>query len=411
MAFENQSYGFSEIGKVFGFSNPTSVGGGSLFNPVRVTNVVLDDSNSELYISAGSENGIGAITYISLNELSYDGDDRFAYPLFPNQKQYPLINEVVYVFELPNSTAQSFTQNSNTRTYYITSLNVWNHPHHNALPNSSSISEEQENDYQAIEGGSVRRVQDQSTEIYLGDTFKERTDIHPLRPFEGDIIHEGRWGNSIRFGSTVKGKLNNWSSGSSQDGDPITIIRNGQPTNSSDEGWTLITEDVNRDLASIYATSTQKIPISASYTEFNSYQTSPVAANQYQDNQILLNSGRLFFNSNKDHILFSSKKSIGLSAVEGINIDTTNNVTISSNKIYLGSKDATEPLLLGNATQQLLRSLIEGMKQFMTIASTATSATGEPLPTINTSATILTNLLNSLETQLDYIKSKDNFTI
>ena len=51
------------------------------------------------------------------------------------------------------------------------------------------------------------------------------------------------------------------------------------------------------------------------------------------------------------------------------------------------------------------------MKQFMTVASTATSATGEPLPTINTSATILTNLLNSLETQLDYIKSKDNFTI
>ena len=221
----------------------------------------------------------------------------------------------------------------------------------------------------------------------------------------------GRWGNSIRFGSTVKGKPNNWSSGSSQDGDPITIIRNGQPTNSSDEGWTLITENVNHDLASIYATSTQKIPISASYTEFNSYQTSPVAANQYQDNQILLNSGRLFFNSNKDHILFSSKKSIGLSAVEGINIDTTNNVTISSNKIYLGSKDATEPLLLGNATQQLLRSLIEGMKQFMTVASTATSATGEPLPTINTSATILTNLLNSLETQLDYIKSKDNFTV
>ena len=111
------------------------------------------------------------------------------------------------------------------------------------------------------------------------------------------------------------------------------------------------------------------------------------------------------------NILFSSKKSIGLSAVEGINIDTTSNVNISSNKIYLGSKDATEPLLLGNATQQLLRSLIEGMKQFMTVASTATSATGEPLPTINTSATILTNLLNSLETQLDYIKSKDNFTV
>jgi len=409
MGFTSQKYGMTQMGETMGFSSPQSGNVKTAFIPVRVTNIILDDSNVDMYKAAGGDNGIGAITFNSISIPNNAAGFNFAYPLFPNIKQFPLINEIVYLISLPRSDSQNTP--GNERRYYITATNIWNHPHHNALPTSGSITEDQENDYQAIKGGSVRRVQDQSTEIYLGSTFKERTNIHPLRPFEGDIIHEGRWGNSIRFGSTVKGKPNNWSSGSSQDGDPITIIRNGQPTNSSDEGWTLITENVNHDLASIYATSTQKIPISASYTEFNSYQTSPVAANQYQDNQILLNSGRLFFNSNKDHILFSSKKSIGLSAVEGINIDTTNNVTISSNKIYLGSKDATEPLLLGNATQQLLRSLIEGMKQFMTVASTATSATGEPLPTINTSATILTNLLNSLETQLDYIKSKDNFTV
>jgi hypothetical protein len=38
---------------------------------------------------------------------------------------------------------------------------------------------------------------DQSTEIFLGTTFKERSNIHPLLPFEGDVIQEGRWGNSI----------------------------------------------------------------------------------------------------------------------------------------------------------------------------------------------------------------------
>jgi hypothetical protein len=408
MGFTSQKYGMTQMGETMGFTSTQKGNSNPAFLPARVTNIILDNS-SPGYEIAGKDNGIGAINFNGISNSNYNFDGKFAYPLFPNSKNYPLINEIVYLISFPRPSSQNNPGDS--RFYYITSTNIWNHPHHNALPPSGSISEEQENDYQAIKGGSVRRVQDQSTEIYLGDTFKERTDVHPLRPFEGDIIHEGRWGNSIRFGSTVKGKLNNWSSGSSQDGDPITIIRNGQPTNSSDEGWTLITEDVNRDLASIYASSTQKIPISASYTEFNSYQTPPVAANQYQDNQILLNSGRLFFNSNKDHILFSSKKSIGLSAVEGINIDTTSNVTISSNKIYLGSKDATEPLLLGNTTQQLLRSLIEGMKQFMTVASTATSATGEPLPTINTSATILTNLLNSLETQLDYITSKDNYTI
>ena len=35
-------------------------------------------------------------------------------------------------------------------------------------------------------------------------TFVEKSNIHPLLPFAGDIIHQGRWGNSIRFGSTAK---------------------------------------------------------------------------------------------------------------------------------------------------------------------------------------------------------------
>jgi hypothetical protein len=43
-------------------------------------------------------------------------------------------------------------------------------------------------------------------------------------------------------------------------GDPITILRNGQPTKTSPEGWIPITENINNDLSSIYLTSTQKIP-------------------------------------------------------------------------------------------------------------------------------------------------------
>jgi hypothetical protein len=40
--------------------------------------------------------------------------------------------------------------------------------------------------------------------------------IHPLLPYEGDMLYEGRFGNSIRFGSTVKNSSipNPWSTGS-----------------------------------------------------------------------------------------------------------------------------------------------------------------------------------------------------
>ena len=82
----------------------------------------------------------------------------------------------------------------------------------------------------------------------------------------GDVIYQGRWGNSLRFGSTVKTDSvdnNTWSE-TGENGDPITILRNGQDPNSSSEGWIPITEDVNNDLASIWFTSTQKIPLTTS---------------------------------------------------------------------------------------------------------------------------------------------------
>ena len=63
--------------------------------------------------------------------------------------------------------------------------------------------------YEQIENGIARRVTDFSTDINLNSpltdkgSFVEKTNIHPLLPFAGDNIYEGRWGNSIRFGSTV----------------------------------------------------------------------------------------------------------------------------------------------------------------------------------------------------------------
>jgi hypothetical protein len=63
----------------------------------------------------------------------------------------------------------------------------------------------------------------------------------------GDSLMEGRYGQSIRFGSTAKSLShyrNNWSE-SGHNGDPISIIRNGQPEKLKDDrGWIPITEDL-----------------------------------------------------------------------------------------------------------------------------------------------------------------------
>ena len=60
---------------------------------------------------------------------------------------------------------------------------------------------------------------------------------------------EGRWGNSIRLGSTVQNKPNEWSS-VGENGDPILIIRNGQPTDLTQDSWVPTTENVNNDQSS-----------------------------------------------------------------------------------------------------------------------------------------------------------------
>ena len=386
--------------------------------PVRVKSIVLT-SDHYRFKELGEWNSLGAIEFEPVSNPSGQSNKlSIAYPLYPNAKNYPLVNEIVFLISLP-STGIGLTWNA-TRSYYINVVSLWNHPHHNAYPENPFLPPpSQVKDYTQTEAGSVRRVTDQSTEIYLGQTFIERSNIHPLLPFEGDVIQEGRWGNSIRFGSTVANRQNNWST-VGINGDPIMILRNGQPksilglnrsgffSDVIDEGWVPITEDINKDLSSIYSTSTQKIPLEASSTSYVSYKSdSPTNPKEYKDNpQIILNSGRLIFNTTQDHILLSSKKSINLNAILSVNIDTPDTI-IQSNNIYLGSKDATEPVLLGDTTVSLLKTLVQNLQSFMQVCSTLVGVPpGTPLAPLNVVASQLITTLSQLNTNLDSTKSK-----
>ena len=73
-------------------------------------------------------------------------------------------------------------------------------------------------------------------------------------------MFEGRYGQSIRFGSTISGshQPNNWSN-EGERGNPITIIRNGQTEDPTKASFEHILEDVNEDNSSIYLCSNQQI--------------------------------------------------------------------------------------------------------------------------------------------------------
>jgi len=393
------------------FGTFTNLSLNSLLISGRVISIVLDEAHPR-FKEFGEWNGLGTIEF-DLVDSPTPPNQLYptARPLDPSVKSFPLINEIVYILALPNTNIGEFT--STKTNYYINTVGIWNHPHHNAFPqNSNILPPSQQKDYVQTQLGSVRRVTDQSTEIFLGATFVERGNIHPLLPFEGDKIIEGRWGNSIRLGSTVKNTPNNWSS-IGTDGDPITIIRNGQG-NQTDEGWIPTIENINNDDTSIYFTSTQKIPLKASsINDYFSYTSNPPAKpNEYAGKQIILNSGRLVFNTTEDHLLLSSIKSINLNAVESINFDTTGPVILQAGEVYLGSKSATESVLLGNSTIDLLRTLLIQLADLTNTLSLQMGVPlGVPLAPTNTVAALTTITINNVINQLEGLKSNSVKTV
>jgi hypothetical protein len=189
------------------------------------------------------------------------------------------------------------------------------------------------------------------------------------------------------------------------------IIRNGQGVDLKNASLH-ITENINTDLGSVYFSSTQKLPLEAASTSYVSYKNNPpILPSEYTENQIIITSGRLVFNSSVDHILLSSKKSINLNAVESVNIDAPTTV-IQSTNTYIGSKNANEPLLLGNQTVNLLNQLISNLSGFMTICSTATSTPPyTPLIQLNIAAAQVNTSLQALQANLETLKSKYNYTV
>jgi len=347
----------------------------------RVRYCMLDDKTyPSVFKNFGEWSSIGGIFFSKINAPNPDksfSTDNFAKPLFPNNKTFPLINEIVYIVALPNNDIQSNV--SSLDYYYFQPVNIWNSTHHNAIPDpilNSNLPPSQQQDYQQTSGGTVRRVTDGGTEINLGNTFKEKINIKSVQPFEGDIINEGRWGQSIRFGSTVNNSIipNPWSR-VGNNGDPIYILRTGQYADGKDP-WIPQVEDINKDISAIYATSTQNIPIQVSSKNYNSYNNAPTSPDKFAGEQIILNSGRLLFNTKTDSILFSSKKTINLNSVEGVNVDSPRFV-VNSKNIFLGDKNATEPVILGNTFLNDFKQLLD---QLITLSIALQSPIGTPGP-------------------------------
>jgi hypothetical protein len=365
-------------------NNQTSRGSSLVIG--RVADVIMDENHPE-FKNLGEYSSIGTIIYENVGGDNTGIATKIAKPLFSNQKLYPFIGELVLITSSPSPIQPS--TNFTPSQYYISGINLWNSPHHNALPNPRK-------------GDDIFNSPSSTSQ----STFIEKDNIHPLLSFTGDVIYEGRNGQSIRFGSTSKSNSelkNKWSS-IGDEGNPITILRNGQSPLIKSEGWVPTVENVNEDLSTIYLTSTQKIEFDRNtidrFTPFHSLGRAKTLNNFFEP-QIILNSDRIIINSKKDSILIGSSKGITLSTEEFINVKSQN-LFIDAKNVLLGDENASESLVLGDTFMKDFNLLLTALNSLCSVLELEVSWPGgisAPNTPVNIAA-------SSLKTQIEDIKSK-----
>jgi hypothetical protein len=261
--------------------------GGQYFQIGRVKSIVLGPNTAagKKDPNYRSPSDIGSIKYELLySALSTSKSKEVsepAYPMWYFIRQYPVVNEIVLIFAGPSKKLND--RATEQQFYYMPAYGMWNNPNHNGFPNMEEWA-----DYLNTFANKPEYSGNgtESKTLPLGYTFEENPKIKDLQPFEGDTIIQARFGQSIRFGSTVSvlSNENTWSKNKEgTNGDPITIITNRQGERVIRNKFDSIVEDINKDGSSIYMTSTQEIDLKDLYDfPLNSFKTSikdPIATN------------------------------------------------------------------------------------------------------------------------------------
>ena len=365
--------------------------GQETFLQARVKDIILDTSHEEAE-KYGGENAIGVIKYeVVGRNYNYDDTEQLpaAFPLNNTVRVFPLLNEIVLIQSAP---AKEVKEESSKRIaekqYYTQIVGLWNAPNHNASPSKDDDT------------------------LDLGENVEELKDINPMQPFPGDILVEGRQGQSIRMSGykSDKGILTD----DSNNGLPLTIFSNGQED--VGDGLQHIIENVNEDYSSIYMTSDHRVPLEQVRDKYEALVNAPIRSDQYKGTQVVVNAGRLFFNAKEEDINMSTENIFSVTAKEA-GIDAETSVGLDAEKIYLGgrAKKELQPVILGDSLEGWLNQLLEELKRVAKAMQKAKTVDMKPIPKLNVEGFVLESVTDSLMSQINpggksILKSRKVFT-
>jgi len=325
---------------------------------------------------------------------AHEGDTRIMKPMDANIKDYPYPGESVIAAQYVLGGAEDF--------YYTQKMNF-----HNVVTNNSYPG--------------ISKYLTNFTKGTIPDKYKENlpkiTDpnisIRQIDVEEGDIAFNGRFGNSIRFGSNIKeiktedgvkentGKVNS----------PNLIMRVGQGVKETVD-YKPVKEDIDLDGASLWMTTDQLVPLTHEKSKVKDLD--PKFRTDSSGKQIILNSDRIVFNSRKNAFLYSDND---------INLVSKNRIVLEGHeKVYLGSAPEQgkttgfpsgdvpqiEPVLKGDQTMDLVDKLIDYLIEFSTTMQGAKGSVVDfvvPVSGIKEGCMGLEGSLKLLKTRLNDPKS------
>lgn len=129
---------------------------------------------------------------------------------------------------------------------------------------------------------------------------------------------------------------------------------------------------------------------------------SPISPEQYNGNQIILNSGRLLFNAKDDAVLIFANKAISLSSTGTINLDSDKDIILNSEEvIHLGitksnnASEQEEPVLLGDTTIKNITEIFKALSRLSeSLSKLYDEKGGGVFYEVNSDAAYLKQLIN-----------------
>jgi hypothetical protein len=357
------------------------------FVPGVVTMVITGIKSKGYY---GNPKNINSIMAVSHYEPAHDKTAEMTeknryFPLLRGTVDVPAVGDPVLLC--------TFGDNQ----YYLGPLNTDGSPTHNIDHLVASTNLHENNSFKSSEKNSATRLEKKYNES-LDNPYNKKTS---LRNIQGDLVFEGRYGNSIRIGSRdVKpciiisnGRFSKYSVETTFDGSILGMFQQGsirqhfssdskiENDNNIPLPFTLASDnvEVEEERKRLMSTLISYVNGDGDATKIIYGYGKSLTVNEIKNgeepnilgSQIFLNSDRIVINSKNDSLFFSAAKNVHIGAGNVLTISTEKETIIESSNVYLGKQakeiapshivgaDVQQGMVLGENLREWLAVLID----------------------------------------------------